>query len=205
LAVGPSLAKLRWIKAGGADTGHQGSDSPWIERPTMSQSLPPPISGRAVEAVVALLDAERLMALAVNRPDGWPQVTTVGYVNEGLNLYFVTARDSQKLANLIADPRVAVTIRSEARHGDAVGVSMAGRAGEVTDPGLVERLNRLVIDRYPDIRVFGPGGDSVAVVRVRPEIISPVGVSGGRSEALTFSLGAPSAVPGPTDRITDLF
>jgi hypothetical protein len=30
----------------------------------------PPIHGRAVEAVVALLDAERLMALAVNRPDG---------------------------------------------------------------------------------------------------------------------------------------
>lgn len=171
----------------------------------MSQSLPPPISGRAVEAVVALLDAERLMALAVNRPDGWPQVTTVGYVNEGLNLYFVTARDSQKLANLVADPRVSVAIRSEARHGDAVGVSMAGRAEEVADPVLVERLNQLVFKRYPDIRVFGPGGASIAVVRVRPEIISPVGVSGGRSEALTFSLGASSAAARPTGKVTDLF
>ncbi|CAN5368851.1 pyridoxamine 5'-phosphate oxidase family protein [soil metagenome] len=146
----------------------------------------PPIHGRAVEAVVALLDAERLMALAVNRPDGWPQVTTVGYVNEGLNLYFVTARDSQKLANLKADPRVSVAIRSEARHGDAVGVTMAARAEEVADPALVERLNQLVSERYPDIRVFGPGADSVAIVRLRPQIISPVGVSGGRSEASSF-------------------
>jgi hypothetical protein len=101
----------------------------------------------------------------------------------------VTARDSQKLANLKADPRVSVAIRSEARHGDAVGVTMAARAEEVTDPALVRRLNRQVIERYPDIWVFGPGGDSVAVVHLRPEIVSPVGVSCGRSEALTFSLG----------------
>lgn len=164
----------------------------------------PPIHGRAVEAVVALLDAERLMALAVNRPDGWPQVTTVGYVNEGLNLYFVTARDSQKLANIKADPRVSVAIRSEARHGDAVGVTMAARAEEVTDAALVERLNRQVIERYPDIRVFGPGGDSVAVVHLRPEIISPVGVSGGRSEALTFSLVPDPDAPGENVKVTDL-
>lgn len=167
----------------------------------MSEVRLSPIPGRAVDAVVALLDAERLMALAVNRPDGWPQVTTVGYVNEGLNLYFVTARGSQKLANLKADPRVAVAIRSEAHRGDAVGVTMAARAEEVTDARLIERLNRQVIDRYPDIRVFGPGADSVAVVHLRPEIVSPVGVSGGRSEAFSFRV-EPDAAPAPN--VTDL-
>ncbi len=171
----------------------------------MADVAPDPIHGRAVEAVTALLDAERLMALAVNRPDGWPQVTTVGYVNEGLNLYFVTARDSQKLANLKADPRVSVAIHSEGRHGDAVGVSMAARAEEVLDPVLVEQLNRRVRDRYPDLQVFGPGADSVAVVRLIPHIISPVGVRGGRSEGRTFSLDAVAAHPAevPPD-ITDL-
>ena len=79
-----------------------------------------PMPGGAVGAVVALLDSCRLMAIGVNRPDGWPQVTTVGYVNEGLNLYFVTARDSQKLANLKKDPRVSVAIHSQAVNGDAV-------------------------------------------------------------------------------------
>ncbi len=152
-------------------------------------SAAPPIHARAVDAVVALLDAERLMALAVNRPDGWPQVSTVGYVNDGLNVFFVTARDSQKLANIKADPRVSVAIHSASREGEAVGVSMAGRAEEVLDPALIERLNQRVLERYPDLRVFGPGADSVAVVRLRPEIVSPVGVAGGRSRATTFSLG----------------
>ena len=147
-----------------------------------------PIPSGAVAAVVALLDSCRLMALGVNRPDGWPQVTTVGYVNEGLNLYFVTARDSQKLANLKTDPRVSVAVHSQAINGDAVGVSMAALAEEVTDPATVERLNQQVFARYADLRVFGPGADSVAVVRLRPEIISPVGVKEGRSKAQSFCL-----------------
>ncbi|WP_225896993.1 pyridoxamine 5'-phosphate oxidase family protein [Brevundimonas goettingensis] len=166
----------------------------------------PPMHGHAVEAVVALMDAERLMSLAVNRPDGWPQVTTVGYVNEGLNLYFATARNSQKLANLRADPRAAVAIRSEAGHGDAVGVTMAVWAAEVTDPALIDRLNRRVFDRYPDIHVFGPVADSIAIVRLRPEIISPTGVTGGRSQTLSFRLGHASeySSSGSAPQITDV-
>jgi nitroimidazol reductase NimA-like FMN-containing flavoprotein (pyridoxamine 5'-phosphate oxidase superfamily) len=40
------------------------------------------------EKILALLDQHRIMTLATLRPDGWPQATTVGYVNEGLTLYF---------------------------------------------------------------------------------------------------------------------
>lgn len=107
----------------------------------MSQREPNPIPGGAEAAIVELLSFGRLMALGVNRPDGWPQVTTVGYANEGLNLYFVIARESQKLANIQADSRVSVALRSEAERGDAVGVSMGGCAAEVTDPAEIERLN----------------------------------------------------------------
>ncbi|MEJ6790895.1 pyridoxamine 5'-phosphate oxidase family protein [Brevundimonas sp. BR2-1] len=150
-----------------------------------------PIHGRAVTAVVDLLDHERLMTLACNRPDGWPQATTVGYLNEGLNLYFIVARTSQKFANLQADPRASVAIRSESgSRGDGVGVSMAGRVAEVVDPVAVERLNRQVIERYPDVHAYCPSGDSVAVLHFRPGVISAVGVTGGRSEAETFTVGA---------------
>ena len=172
----------------------------------MTDAAPPPIPGGAVAAVVALLDAERLLSLAVNRPDGWPQATTVGYVNEGLNLYIVIGRTSQKLANMKADPRVSVVVRSEARQGDAVGVSMAARATEITDAVLIERLDRSVRQRYPDMHVFGPGSDSVAVVHLRPEIISPVSVIAGRSHAQTFSLqpaDETSLLP-PSPRMIDL-
>ncbi|MBI2262730.1 MAG: pyridoxamine 5'-phosphate oxidase family protein [Caulobacterales bacterium] len=160
-----------------------------------------PIHGRAVTAVVEVLDRERLMTLACNRPDGWPQATTVGYLNEGLNLYFIVARTSQKFANLQADPRASVAIRCESgATGAGVGISMAGRVSEVTDPQTVERLNRLVIERYPQVHVYCPSGSSVAVLRFRPAIVSAVGVIHGRSDAETFTVGE----AGP-DSVSHLF
>ena len=149
-----------------------------------------PIHSRAVAAIVDLLDRERLMTLACNRPDGWPQATTVGYLNDGLNLYFIIARTSQKFANLQADSRVSVAIRSESGRGGAgVGVSMAGRTVEVADPDVVERLNQLVAERYPEVHVYCPSADAVAVMHFRPTVISAVGVAHGRSDAETITLG----------------
>lgn len=151
-----------------------------------------PIHGPAVEAVVGLLNRERLMSLALNRPDGWPQVTTVGYLNDGLNLYFIVGRSSQKLANAERDSRASVAIRLESgTQGDAVGVSMSGRVKEVLDPPMIDRLNRQVIARYPEVHVYCPGEDAVAVLHFAPEIVSCVGVVEGRSQAQTFVIGNP--------------
>lgn len=157
-------------------------------------TTPPPIHSRAVAAIVDLLGRERLMTLACNRPDGWPQATTVGYLNDGLNLYFIVARSSQKFANLQADSRASVAIRSESGGGGAgVGLSMAGRVVEVVDPAVVERINSLVAERYPAVHVYCPSADAVAVLHFKPGVISAVGVAHGRSDAETFSVGEPEA------------
>ena len=34
--------------------------------------------------IVELLDRHRIMTVATNREDGWPQATVVGYCNDGL-------------------------------------------------------------------------------------------------------------------------
>ncbi|MDI1326155.1 MAG: pyridoxamine 5'-phosphate oxidase family protein [Brevundimonas sp.] len=168
----------------------------------MTDPAPPPIHERAVEAIAGLLSRERLMSVALNNPDGWPQVTTVGYLNEGLNLYFIVARSSRKVANAGRDPRAGVAIRSESNsHGDAVGVSMSGRVREVLDPSTIERLNRQVIARYPDVHVYCPGGDAVAVLHFTPEIVSCVGVIDGRSETQTFSIADHPASGGGESRL----
>lgn len=173
-----------------------------------TETTPTPIHSGAVAAVAELLGSARLMALGVNRPDGWPQVTTIGYVNDGLKLYFVIARDSQKFLNIQADPRVSVAIRPEGADADTVGVSLAGRAVEVTDPAEVERLNQRVFDRYPEGRAFCPSGSAVAVMRLSPEIIAPVAVIGGRSRAQTYAIGpggAPPPSPGEGQGVSRLF
>jgi|307.fasta_scaffold28422_4 hypothetical protein len=47
------------------------------------------------QKILTLLDQHRIMTVAALRPDGWPQVTTVGYANEGLTLYFLCRLDRQ--------------------------------------------------------------------------------------------------------------
>ena len=138
---------------------------------------------------IRILDGQRLMAVSTVRPDGWPQVTTVGYINDGLNLYFVTSRESQKLANLKMDPRVSISIHSNIEVGGAVGVSMAARASEISDPVDVERLNRMMFERWPMVSVYCPATSSIAIVRLKPELICAISASAGRSKTECFSLG----------------
>ena len=84
--------------------------------------------------ILALLDQHRIMSIATLRPDGWPQATTVGYVSQGLTLYFLCGLDSQKAANLAHDDRVSLTIDHDAPQiMEITGLSMAARATAVTD------------------------------------------------------------------------
>lgn len=158
----------------------------------------PPVHGQALETIVSLLAQERLMSIAANRPDGWPQVTTVGYINDGMSLYFVTGRESQKLANIEADPRVSVSIHSSMGVAGAVGVSMAAQAAEVTDPVEVERLNRMMFERWPGVSVYCPATSSIAIIRLKPELICVISAASGRSKTECFSLGD-AAVAAPEE------
>ena len=65
------------------------------DHPSTGVNLPRRITSKILE----LLDQHRLMTVATNRLDGGPQATTVGYVNEGLVIYFLCSPQSQKAAN----------------------------------------------------------------------------------------------------------
>jgi nitroimidazol reductase NimA-like FMN-containing flavoprotein (pyridoxamine 5'-phosphate oxidase superfamily) len=64
------------------------------------------MDGTLKSKILELLNQHRLMIIATNRPDGWPQATTVGYVNDGLTIYFLCSPQSQKAANLARDNRI---------------------------------------------------------------------------------------------------
>ena len=86
------------------------------------------------QKILELLDQHRLMTVATNRPDGWPQATTVGYVNDGLTLYFLCAPQSQKAHNLTRDDRVSLTIDHDTSDPTAItGLSMAAHAEPVDE------------------------------------------------------------------------
>lgn len=136
--------------------------------------------------ILRLLAAHRVMRLATIRPDGWAQTTTVGYVSEGLNLYFLCGPGSQKAANLARDNRVSLTIDHDTPDVMAIqGLSMGARAIPVTEPAEVLRILQLLISRYPPQPMPGPmpSADSVRVFRIVPEVISVLDYSKGFGHA----------------------
>src|SRR5215204_4871146 len=101
--------------------------------------------------ILALLDQHRIMTVATLRPDGWPQATTVGYVNEGLTLYFLCGLESQKAKNLAHDDRIALTIDHDtADLMKITGLSMAAHAHPVTNRAEAERILGMLPLKYPD-------------------------------------------------------
>ena len=130
-----------------------------------------------------LLDQHRIMTIATLRPDGWPQATTVGYVNEGLTLYFLCGLDSQKAANLARDDRVSLTIDHDTPDLMAItGLSMAAHAQAVTDPAEAEKVLRMLPSKYPEqssLPVAMPTPSDVKIFRVTPTVISVLDYSKG--------------------------
>ena len=133
--------------------------------------------------IETLLDQHRIMTVATLRPDGWPQATTVGYVNEGLTLYFLCGLESQKAANLARDDRVSLTIDHDAPQVmDITGLSMAARAQPVVDRAEAEKVLRMLPLKYPE-QVSLPGPmptpEQVRIFRVMPSVISVLDYSKG--------------------------
>lgn len=133
--------------------------------------------------ILSLLDQHRDMSLATVRPDGWPQATTVGYANEGLTLYFLCGRDSQKAANLARDERVSLTIDHDTPQVmDIAGLSMAARAQPVTDPAEAARAIALLMAKYPpqsSISMAPPKPEEVRIFRLTPTVVSVLDYSKG--------------------------
>lgn len=133
--------------------------------------------------ILALLDQHRIMTIATLRPDGWPQATTVGYVNEGLTLYFLCGLDSQKAKNLAQDDRVSLTIDHDT--GDLMtitGLSMAAHAHAVDDRVEAEKVLRMLPLKYPDAEALPikmPSPDEIRLFRLTPSVISVLDYSKG--------------------------
>lgn len=130
------------------------------------------------QKILALLRGHRIMTLATLRPDGWPQATTVGYVDEGLTLWFLCGTDSQKAANLARDDRVSLTIDHDTPDIMAItGLSMAARAHRVTDPAEARRVIAMMPLKYPDAppqtaALQMPDPEDVALFRLEPRVVS---------------------------------
>lgn len=131
--------------------------------------------------IIDLLDHHRIMTVATNRPDGWPQATVVGYSNDGLIIYCFIARDGQKFANIAHDPRVSLAIANDYPQPLQIkGLSIAARATIVEDEGERQHAISILLKRYPEYKVMPPADpEAVPMLRVTPEIVSILDYSKG--------------------------
>ena len=149
--------------------------------------------------IFRILGQHRILTIATNRADGWPQATTVAYVNEGLTLYCFIARVSQKYANIKHDPRVSIAIAHDFNSPENIeGLSMAALAEYIDDKRVFDRILNLFLTRCPEFSSWGrPNPAFSPLVRLLPEIISVLDYSKsfGHSDLIKVSAADLRAEP----------
>lgn len=142
---------------------------------------------------VDILNQYRLMVIATLRADGWPQATMVNYANDGLLLYFIISRNSQKFANIDRDSRVSIVVGRDFDQPSQIrALSIAANASEVRDPAQREQAIELVLGRHPGLAQFGrPDLNRSAVMRAYCSIVTILDFSKGlgHSDMLTVGPG----------------
>jgi nitroimidazol reductase NimA-like FMN-containing flavoprotein (pyridoxamine 5'-phosphate oxidase superfamily) len=125
--------------------------------------------------IISIIDDVDDMTIATVREDGYPQATTVSYVNDGLSIYFGTSGDSQKAKNIARNDRVSLTInRAYDSWDDIEGISMAGRARLVTDPAEQQKVGELLFRKFPQIAQYALPEEvgSFAFFCIDPTVVS---------------------------------
>jgi len=120
------------------------------------------------------LKANRIMSIATVRPDGYPQVTTVTYANDGLTLYFLCDRNSQKVRNLRRSPKVSLTINQDTADWKKItGLSMGATAKVLERPADTQRALALLTRKFKEMKSLSAEDlAGTAYVRVQPKVIS---------------------------------
>ena len=127
------------------------------------------------QQIVSILNHANDLTIATVREDGYPQATTVSYVNEGLTIYFGCAAQSQKAKNIGHSAKVSLTVNLPYASWDEIrGLSVGGTAARVTDPKKMDQVGRLMLRKFPQIARYVPPADmeQLVVFRISPEIIS---------------------------------
>ena len=126
------------------------------------------------QEILSILDDASDMTIATVREDGYPQATTVSYVNNGLNIYFGCAANSQKAKNIARDSKVSLTVNLPyTSWNDIRGLSIGGRAERITNPQEVARASQLMFERFPQIARYAPPElEDIVLFRVTLEVTS---------------------------------
>jgi general stress protein 26 len=140
------------------------------------------------QEIVSILNEANDLAIATVREDGYPQATTVSYVNDGLTIYFGCAAQSQKARNIEHSAKINLPYSS---WDEIRGLSVGGKAAPVTDPNEMERVGQLMLRKFPQIARYAPTDmEQLVLFRITPEIVSVLDYRKGFGHTDLVKLGA---------------
>lgn len=125
--------------------------------------------------IISIISDVDDMTIATVREDGFPQATTVSYMNDGLTIYFMTSTDAQKTQNIAQNNKVSLTINRPYERWDEIeSLSLGGLAATVSDPQEQEKIGKLLMEKFPQAADYEPEDDDfeLTVIRIDPKVIS---------------------------------
>lgn len=150
------------------------------------------------QLILSIFSRADTLTVATVREDGWPHATVVSFVNDDLDLYFGTAPHSQKIENIARNSRVSATVTPEHETSRPIqAISLAAEAERVTEPGELLKVAGLVLKKFPRQGPAAPASvlEGVAVVRLRPTIVSLLDYSRSFGQTDLIELGDHGASP----------
>jgi len=144
------------------------------------------------DQIISIINDVDDLTIATVREDGYPQATTVSYVNDGMAIYFGTSADAQKARNIARCDKVSLTINRPYKSWSEIeSLSIGGRASRITDPKEEARVGELMFGKFPQIKDYFEFGDSMgelALFRIDPEVISLLDYGKGFGHTETFEV-----------------
>lgn len=101
------------------------------------------------EVLAFLSEGARVLQLATLGRDGSPHQAPMWFTMDDGKIVFRSFTKSQKIVNLMRDPRLSVLVEAGDAYAQLQGVMIQGTATLVTDPEYVLRIYGALAARYP--------------------------------------------------------
>ena len=139
------------------------------------------MTGAQKMLILKILGDNDTMNVATVRPDGFPQATTVTYVNDGLTIYFGTWDKTQKIKNIASCDKVSASIEGYDKNWSKIqGLSLGGVAKIVSRADEMAKVYGLMEKKFPQAAKFPiPDLGAAMIVRIIPQVFSIIDYTKG--------------------------
>jgi PPOX class probable F420-dependent enzyme len=101
------------------------------------------------EVLEFLSEGSKVLQVATIGKDGMPHLAPMWYVMDGDRIVFRSFTKSQKIVNLMRDPRLSVLTEEGDSYAELRGLSIQANAELISDPSYIVEIYRKLAAKYP--------------------------------------------------------